>query len=933
MPKEVVEAYARGGWRGRLEPYVAYWTEDEGLARRAGEAGWEVRQIQRPVSFEEGVPKEWRTAYVVAPHGFDFSAVERAVAKYVDEAQEGIARVRPVEWPVPEAYLWFILRDRQPVKDGEWITTYSIDRLSIEEPLAKFREALRGRNFDEARKIVHELYEARLNRTLWQIVYEFDRERAEAALEYLRQKYGEPEDRLWERHDELYLTWLAFRLADEFEAYLRGGAGRELKTKEEFGDLLALGRWLPADLAPLFWLRLVGDPEGEAEFRNAWVTAVNMWFERMAAPYSPKKPAVARKAIELFNAFVGAKFTYEELFPPPPPKPEAKPAERPAVEVQRPEERGLRREVEKQAAKPEAAKPEAVKPEAVERGLRREERPRAPVADVIPEGVEAVDYLLERFGLALDIEAAFKAKSLVTAKVKARLEKVAAKEPEFAHILAEVAEHVLSSFGRLMASPDAARHVYNALFYLFEGYETMDGELLFARIERTVREAVKRAEEAGIPDAEYRIKQFVLELIDILTRAGERYRRDALRAVLTVEKALRVTAFAGLSAAALYSVYHGLYSEAVVSSVASALALAEVGRFREAVEYVQRAAKALYEAAREVFEKVRVTVQRLVELFIEAVTKVLAWVDEHKAYLFLMVAVAAGAVALSVALNLWGMIELEKLAYAASLSPFVPAGVKEYSREEVFNILKNDPDPYERFKEIAREANAGRVKLAEPWESLRMLIMPRSSEKGRLMKGKAYRELDEGKKKALFYAVLALEEAFGVYRTTLRKYAEVHGRAVQRGEVGEEPFKRVVYMADLGQIKQLAEEEGKAFEEALRILRERLNEYAVRHGLGNLLDVNEDVARRLAEAVYKELSEFSGVNFGVKALAALSAYREYALGRKSPYGTAAWYWLEVGRFGFSTTRRIRRTTGPGGQRRRDPRRWRRWRQRPSAVSS
>jgi hypothetical protein len=52
---------------------------------------------------------------------------------------------------------------------------------------------------------------------------------------------------------------------------------------------------------------------------------------------------------------------------------------------------------------------------------------------------------------------------------------VAVKEPEFAHVLAEVAEHVLSSFGRLMASPDAARHVYDALFYLFEGYETRDG--------------------------------------------------------------------------------------------------------------------------------------------------------------------------------------------------------------------------------------------------------------------------------------------------------------------------------------------------------------------------------------------------------------------------------------------------------------------------
>jgi hypothetical protein len=164
-------------------------------------------------------------------------------------------------------------------------------------------------------------------------------------------------------------------------------------------------------------------------------------------------------------------------------------------------------------------------------------------------------------------------------------------------------------------------------------------------------------------------------------------------------------ASAGLSAA-LYSVYHGLYSEAVVSSVASAVVLVDVGRFREAVVYVQRAAKALYEAAKEVFEQVKVTVQRLVELFVEAVTRVLAWVDEHKANLFLM---AAGAVALGVALNMWGLIELEKLAYAASLMPFVPAGVKEYPREEVFKMLKEAPDPYDKFREVARAANVGGV--------------------------------------------------------------------------------------------------------------------------------------------------------------------------------------------------------------------------------
>ena len=340
--------------------------------------------------------------------------------------------------------------------------------------------------------------------------------------------------------------------------------------------------------------------------------------------------------------------------------------------------------------------------------------------------------------------------------------------------------------------------------------------------------------------------------------------------------------------------YHGLYSEAVVSSVASAVALAEVGRFREAVEYVQRAAKALYEAAREVFERVKVTVQRLVELFVEAVARALAWVDEHKAYLFLMTAVTAGAITLAAALNLWGLVELEKLAYTASLTPFVPAGVKEYSREEAFNILKKDSDPYGKFKEIAKAANVGRVKLAEPWESLRKLILPKKSEKGRLMKGRVYSELNEEKKRALFYAAFVLEEAFSVYRSALGEYAKGLREAVRREEVGEGPFKKVVYVADLGQIKQLAKKEEEAFENALSTLREKLNEYSVEHGLGGLLDVNEDVARRLAEAKQLELSRFSGVSFGVKAYAALVAYREYALGRRSPYGVAAWHWLEVG---------------------------------------
>jgi hypothetical protein len=87
--------------------------------------------------------------------------------------------------------------------------------------------------------------------------------------------------------------------------------------------------------------------------------------------------------------------------------------------------------------------------------------------------------------------------------------------------------------------------------------------------------------------------------------------------------------------------------------------------------------------------------QRLVELFVEAVARALAWVDEHKAYLFLMAAVTAGAITLATALNLWGLVELEKLAYAASAAPFV-AGLADVGGKTA-----------ERFRVVAERWRVG----------------------------------------------------------------------------------------------------------------------------------------------------------------------------------------------------------------------------------
>jgi len=47
--------------------------------------------------------------------------------------------------------------------------------------------------------------------------------------------------------------------------------------------------WLLQELTPAFMHRLVGDEEGWGEFRAAWITALNMWFEGMAEPYQPKE--------------------------------------------------------------------------------------------------------------------------------------------------------------------------------------------------------------------------------------------------------------------------------------------------------------------------------------------------------------------------------------------------------------------------------------------------------------------------------------------------------------------------------------------------------------------------------------------------------------------------------------------------------------------
>jgi hypothetical protein len=336
------------------------------------------------------------------------------------------------------------------------------------------------------------------------------------------------------------------------------------------------------------------------------------------------------------------------------------------------------------------------------------------------------------------------------------------------------------------------------------------------------------------------------------------------------------------SAAAPYSAHHKLYSEAVVPSVASAVAFAEVGQFKEAVQYLQRAAKALYEAAREVFEQVKVTVQRLVELFVEAVTRVLAWVDEHKVYLFLMAAAAAGVVALSAALNLWGMIELEKLAYAAVGAPFF-AGLADTGRKAAersralaerykrWRVDENAIDgvlkaplrgerPYKAFLKLAESAN-----LPRPLAELRKALT---------------RVGGEAERDAAVVAVLVLYK-------TLVKNAEAYGEWAELYKWARGLVMGREFAVKVEEVKRLREAQ-RRLEEVAEGVRRELNAVLALYAshsrdlyekLRPHLEVDVEKAEELAEARSNELSKYSDANMGTRVHAALlSVVRDGAYG-------------------------------------------------------
>ncbi|MFZ8807658.1 MAG: hypothetical protein ACO2PN_06090 [Pyrobaculum sp.] len=334
--------------------------------------------------------------------------------------------------------------------------------------------------------------------------------------------------------------------------------------------------------------------------------------------------------------------------------------------------------------------------------------------------------------------------------------------------------------------------------------------------------------------------------------------------------------------AALYSMHHKLYSEAVVSSIASAVALAETGRFKEAVKHVQRAAKALYEAAKEIFEHVKVAVQRLVELFVEAVTRVLAWIDEHRAYLFLK---AAGAVALGVALNLWGAIELEKLAYAESLTPFfVGLAVVGERAAERFRALG---ERYERGRvdESLIDGVLGAPLRGErPYVALLKLAGSANLPKPLAELRRALTRVEGGAEKDV--AVVA---ALVLYKTLVNN-AEAYGKWAGWYKWARSLVKEREFTVKAEEVKRLREAQ-KRLENAAEEVRRELNNVLALYAshsrdlyekLKPHLEVDLGKAEELAEARRGELSKYSDAGLGTRAYAAL-----LSVARGGAYGHAA----------------------------------------------
>jgi hypothetical protein len=243
--------------------------------------------------------------------------------------------------------------------------------------------------------------------------------------------------------------------------------------------------------------------------------------------------------------------------------------------------------------------------------------------------------------------------------------------------------------------------------------------------------------------------------------------------------------------------------------------------------------------------------------------------------------VAAGVIALSVALNLWGLVEMEKLAHAAVGAPFVAgladAGGKAAERfktlaerherwgvdEKVINEVINAPLKGERpYLKLAKSPN-----LPKPLVELR----------------KALARKDEVVQDAAVVAALVLYKTLvknaGVYREWAGWYEWARGLVEEREfavKVEEVEGLRKAHR----RLEEVAEEVRRELNAVLTLYKSHSHDLYEK--LRPHLEVDVKKAEGLAEARSDELRRHSNTNMGTKAYAAL-----LSVARGGMYGHAA----------------------------------------------
>ncbi|MEM0484191.1 MAG: hypothetical protein QW434_05780, partial [Pyrobaculum sp.] len=280
-----------------------------------------------------------------------------------------------------------------------------------------------------------------------------------------------------------------------------------------------------------------------------------------------------------------------------------------------------------------------------------------------------------------------------------------------------------------------------------------------------------------------------------------------------------------------------------------------------AVEYVRRAAETAYEAAREVFEKARITLQRLYELFVEAIARAL---DYIKAHWFILAAAAAGLISWLAAQQLDYTLWQDHVAKFAPLIAGVPA-FKE------FKTALSDSDPVlkaaeealkyrseDAVKRLFEEARRAVGKSSKPWSDLR----------------KAARNVEMFGKRVVKPEHAAV--AWALLEAGLRELGDVRDKALSALREAEEKLSR----GEEAEIpaKELAEFVRKVYDIAhrLELLFEHIAENAEKRGdeeMRRAFAVTE-LAGELAEASKADFGELGGATLADKVVAFFESLAE-----------------------------------------------------------